>query len=133
MAWEVYETGKQWREADGDVAEAIDYCEYYARENGAAEQAVGAQRAGRGECEPLGTGRGVAVVIAPWNFPLAILLGHDDGGAGERQHRGDETSGAVGRRWGRFMEALEQAGFPPGWSICSRRGRRNRAKRWWAS
>jgi RHH-type proline utilization regulon transcriptional repressor/proline dehydrogenase/delta 1-pyrroline-5-carboxylate dehydrogenase len=31
-AWEVYETAKQWREADGDVAEAIDYCEYYARE-----------------------------------------------------------------------------------------------------
>src|SRR5262249_6329359 len=32
MAWEVYECGKQWREADGDVAEAIDYCRYYAHE-----------------------------------------------------------------------------------------------------
>src|SRR5262249_8236505 len=31
-AWEVFETGKQWREADADVAEAIDYCDYYARE-----------------------------------------------------------------------------------------------------
>ena len=31
-AWEVYECGKPWREADGDVAEAIDFCEFYARE-----------------------------------------------------------------------------------------------------
>src|SRR4029077_3813081 len=31
-AWAVYECGKPWREADGDVAEAIDFCEYYARE-----------------------------------------------------------------------------------------------------
>ena len=31
-AWQVYECGKQWREADADVAEAIDFCEYYARE-----------------------------------------------------------------------------------------------------
>ena len=31
-AWEVYECGKPWREADADVAEAIDFCEYYARE-----------------------------------------------------------------------------------------------------
>ncbi len=30
-AWEVYECGKQWREADADVCEAIDFCEYYAR------------------------------------------------------------------------------------------------------
>jgi len=31
-AWEVFEVGKGWREADGDVTEAIDYLEYYARE-----------------------------------------------------------------------------------------------------
>ncbi len=31
-AWEVYECGKPWREADADVAEAIDFCEFYARE-----------------------------------------------------------------------------------------------------
>src|SRR5207245_5183094 len=31
-AWEVYECGKQWREADADVAETIDYCDYYGRE-----------------------------------------------------------------------------------------------------
>src|SRR5262249_45890438 len=31
-AWEVFECAKPWREADGDVAEAIDFCEFYARE-----------------------------------------------------------------------------------------------------
>src|SRR5207247_1049773 len=31
-AWEVYETGKPWAEADADVAEAIDFCTYYAAE-----------------------------------------------------------------------------------------------------
>ena len=31
-AIEVFECGKPWREADGDLAEAIDFCEFYARE-----------------------------------------------------------------------------------------------------
>jgi RHH-type proline utilization regulon transcriptional repressor/proline dehydrogenase/delta 1-pyrroline-5-carboxylate dehydrogenase len=73
-AWEVYECGKQWREADADVAEAIDYCDYYAREM--LRLAVPYRRDVPGEdneysYEP----RGVTVVIAPWNFPLAILCG----------------------------------------------------------
>jgi RHH-type proline utilization regulon transcriptional repressor/proline dehydrogenase/delta 1-pyrroline-5-carboxylate dehydrogenase len=73
-AWEVYECGKQWREADADVAEAVDFCEYYAREM--LRLAVPRRRDVPGEenCyfyEP----RGPAVVIAPWNFPLAILAG----------------------------------------------------------
>ena len=73
-ALQIFEVGKSWREADADVAEAIDFCEYYARE---------AERLGRprevdvpGE-ENVTTylPRGVAAVIAPWNFPLAILTG----------------------------------------------------------
>jgi RHH-type proline utilization regulon transcriptional repressor/proline dehydrogenase/delta 1-pyrroline-5-carboxylate dehydrogenase len=73
-AWEVLEVGKSWREADADVAEAIDYLEYYARE--AVRLADPARRDVFGErntyrYEP----RGVAVAITPWNFPLAILTG----------------------------------------------------------
>lgn len=73
-AWEVYECGKQWREADADVAESIDYCDYYGREM--LRLAKPQHRDVPGEeniyfYEP----RGVAVVIAPWNFPLAILCG----------------------------------------------------------
>jgi RHH-type proline utilization regulon transcriptional repressor/proline dehydrogenase/delta 1-pyrroline-5-carboxylate dehydrogenase len=74
-AWQVYEQAKNWREADADVAEAIDYLEYYAAEM---ERLDGWRDTVRfpGETnvirfEP----RGVAVIISPWNFPLAILTG----------------------------------------------------------
>ena len=72
---EIREAGKTWREADADVCEAIDFCEYYAR------MAVGLfepQRLGAfiGELdEQFYQPRGVAVVISPWNFPLAICCG----------------------------------------------------------
>jgi RHH-type proline utilization regulon transcriptional repressor/proline dehydrogenase/delta 1-pyrroline-5-carboxylate dehydrogenase len=73
-AWEVFECGKPWREADADVAEAIDFCEFYAREM--IRLAQPRRRDVPGEtnvCEHLP--RGVAVVIPPWNFPLAIPCG----------------------------------------------------------
>ncbi len=74
-AWEVFEVGKSWREADADVAEAIDYLEYYGREM-LRLSAPRLTQALPGESnvyvyEP----RGLAAVIAPWNFPLAILTG----------------------------------------------------------
>ena len=74
-AWMVWEVGKNWREADADVCEAIDFCDYYAREM----KRIGSpKRLGRlpGELNHLAyRPRGVAAVIAPWNFPLAILTG----------------------------------------------------------
>jgi RHH-type proline utilization regulon transcriptional repressor/proline dehydrogenase/delta 1-pyrroline-5-carboxylate dehydrogenase len=71
----VLEIGKQWDQASADVAEAIDFLEYYARQM---------ERLGRPQALPSPPGernysfyepRGVAVVIAPWNFPLAISCG----------------------------------------------------------
>lgn len=73
-AWMVYECGKPWAEADGDVAEAIDFCMYYAacmRELGVPLQCDYPGEENSYWYRP----RGVAVVIAPWNFPLAILTG----------------------------------------------------------
>jgi RHH-type proline utilization regulon transcriptional repressor/proline dehydrogenase/delta 1-pyrroline-5-carboxylate dehydrogenase len=74
-AWEVFEVGKGWREADADVTEAIDYLEYYAREmlrlGQARETQPLASEANTYFYEP----RGIAAIIAPWNFPLAILTG----------------------------------------------------------
>ena len=72
-AWMTLEAGKPWREADADVAEAIDFCVYYADEM---RKLAPHHRDVPGEdnvtfYEP----RGVAIVIAPWNFPLAILCG----------------------------------------------------------
>ena len=73
-AWIVLECGKPWREADADVAEAIDFCNYYAT---LAEQRLRGYRMDRpGEENRLEyLPRGVTAVIAPWNFPLAILTG----------------------------------------------------------
>ena len=69
------ESGKPWREADGDVCEAIDFCEYYAR---CAAALFRPKRLGRfvGELDEVWyQPRGVAAVISPWNFPLAICTG----------------------------------------------------------
>jgi RHH-type proline utilization regulon transcriptional repressor/proline dehydrogenase/delta 1-pyrroline-5-carboxylate dehydrogenase len=74
-AVQCFEVGKPWREADADVAEAIDFCRYYARQ---ALVELGHRKlddmAGE-DNEMWYEGRGPAVIIAPWNFPLAILTG----------------------------------------------------------
>ncbi len=74
-AWQVLEIGKQWDQAYADVTEAIDFLEYYAREMIRYGEP---QRIGNapGEVnlyfyEP----KGIAAIISPWNFPLAISLG----------------------------------------------------------
>lgn len=73
-AWQVHECGKTWLEADADVAEAIDFCVYYSQQaiNLLAPREVNI--AGE-ENTYYYRPRGVAAVIAPWNFPLAILTG----------------------------------------------------------
>jgi RHH-type proline utilization regulon transcriptional repressor/proline dehydrogenase/delta 1-pyrroline-5-carboxylate dehydrogenase len=74
-AWQVLEIGKQWDQAYADVTEAIDFLEFYAREMIRYGEP---QRIGNapGEInqyfyEP----KGIAAIISPWNFPLAISLG----------------------------------------------------------
>lgn len=74
-AWMVYEVSKSWVEADADVAEAIDFMEYYGREmlRLSGPQPVVPVPGEDNELRyiPLGVG----VVIPPWNFPLAITVG----------------------------------------------------------
>ena len=74
-AWLTYEVGKNWAEADADVAECIDFLEFYAREALKLDQATTpiqfSQERNRLRYLPLGVG----AVISPWNFPLAILCG----------------------------------------------------------
>ena len=72
-----FEAGKPWDQADADVCEAIDFCEYYGREvlrlDSLSARLV---QSPPGETNRLTyQGKGVAVVIAPWNFPLAIPTG----------------------------------------------------------
>jgi len=74
-AMEVHEQAKPWREADADIAEAVDFCRYYARQ-AIVELSPRAQGNLPGEINTLTyEGRGLCAVIAPWNFPLAILCG----------------------------------------------------------
>ena len=73
-AWEIFETGKNWTEADADVAEAIDFLRYYAQlarnyEKGYLQDTPGQTN------RTFYRGRGVGAVLPPWNFPLAILTG----------------------------------------------------------
>lgn len=73
-AWIVYESGKSWREADAEVGECIDFLVFYAQEMNRIVEWERLAIPGEDNqyvYEP----RGVAVVIAPWNFPLAILTG----------------------------------------------------------
>jgi RHH-type proline utilization regulon transcriptional repressor/proline dehydrogenase/delta 1-pyrroline-5-carboxylate dehydrogenase len=71
----VYECAKPWHEADGDVSEAVDYMRYYAAQAEALEtpRLMGHVLGERNEYYY--EGRGVAAIIAPWNFPLAIICG----------------------------------------------------------
>ncbi|NCN95699.1 MAG: bifunctional proline dehydrogenase/L-glutamate gamma-semialdehyde dehydrogenase, partial [Bdellovibrionales bacterium] len=74
-ALEVLEVGKPWHEADGDITEAIDFCRYYAKEMRKLSKPFRVGHA-PGEVSRYGyRPRGVSAVIAPWNFPLAILTG----------------------------------------------------------
>jgi RHH-type proline utilization regulon transcriptional repressor/proline dehydrogenase/delta 1-pyrroline-5-carboxylate dehydrogenase len=76
-ALEVFEAGKPWDQADADVCEAIDFCEYYGREmlrlDGASADLALSMPGERNRLRY--QGKGVTAVIAPWNFPLAIPCG----------------------------------------------------------
>ena len=112
-ALEVYECGKPWREADGDIAEAIDFCEFYAREM--IRIGCPQQRDVPGETNAIERiSRGVIVVIPPWNFPLAIPMGMTAAAlvAGNTViFKPAEQSPVMG--W-QLYRVLTEAGLPPG-------------------
>jgi RHH-type transcriptional regulator, proline utilization regulon repressor / proline dehydrogenase / delta 1-pyrroline-5-carboxylate dehydrogenase len=109
----VLESGKNAQEADADVGEAIDFCRYYAAEM--LRLAEPRRRDLPGEhnrmfYEP----RGVAVVIAPWNFPLAILCGMATAAlvtGNTLVMKPAEQTPAIAAH---LMEAMASAGFPAG-------------------
>ena len=71
----IREAGKPWKEADADVAEAIDFCNYYADEMDRMGPPRRTQEVTGEDNVLFYQPRGVAVVISPWNFPLAITVG----------------------------------------------------------
>jgi 1-pyrroline-5-carboxylate dehydrogenase len=112
-AWLVYEAGKTWPEAEAEVAEAIDFCEYYAREMQrlAGPQTVVQLPGERDEMRylPLGVG----VVIPPWNFPLAILCGMTCAALVTGNTAVIKPSSETPTIAAVFAETLLEAGFPP--------------------
>jgi len=113
-AWLVYEAGKSWPEAEADVSEAIDFCEYYAREMQrlAGPHPVVQLPGEHGEMVyiPLGVG----VVIPPWNFPLAILAGMTVASLVTGNTVVLKPSSETPTIAARFAEVLLEAGFPEG-------------------
>lgn len=114
MATQVFEVGKPWAEADGDIAEAIDFCRYYARHMRELARPL-RQGAAPGELSQyIYKSRGVTAVIAPWNFPLAILCGMVTAAAVSGNTvvmKPAEQSTVVA--WG-LMKMIQEAGFPAG-------------------
>jgi 1-pyrroline-5-carboxylate dehydrogenase len=113
-AWLVYEVGKTWPEADADVAETIDFCEFYAREmlrlGGPQPLVPVAGERNYLKYIPLGVG----IVIPPWNFPMAILAGMTlasivAGNTVVLKPSSDSPAIAY-----KFFEVLEQVGVPTG-------------------
>jgi 1-pyrroline-5-carboxylate dehydrogenase len=108
------EAGKTWPEAEADVSEAIDFCEYYAREM---LRLAGPQRLHQlpGEHDeliyiPLGVG----VAIPPWNFPLAILAGMTVASLVAGNTVIVKPSSETPTVAAKFAEVLLEAGFPEG-------------------
>ncbi|MGA7081075.1 MAG: L-glutamate gamma-semialdehyde dehydrogenase [Terriglobales bacterium] len=114
MAWLVFEVSKNWFEADADISETIDFCEFYAREAlrfAKAEPPV--QLPGERDTLmyiPLGVG----AVIPPWNFASAIMAGMTvasivSGNTVVLKPSSDSPTIAA-----KFVELLEECGMPEG-------------------
>ena len=114
MAWLVFEVSKNWAEADGDISELIDFCEYYGREALRLSKVTAPVQL-PGERDhlfyiPLGVG----AVIPPWNFPAAIMGGMTlasivSGNTVVLKPSSDSPTIAA-----KFIELLEEAGMPEG-------------------
>jgi 1-pyrroline-5-carboxylate dehydrogenase len=113
-AWLVYEVGKNWVEADADVAETIDFLEFYAREAlrlANAEPPI--QYPGERD-RLLYVPLGVGAVIPPWNFPFAIMAGMTAAAIVCGNTVVVKPSIDAPTIAAHFLNVLEEAGMPPG-------------------
>ena len=113
-AIEVFEVGKPWSEADADIREAIDFCTFYAQQMRRLGRPKLTQQVPGEESYHHYWPRGVAFVIAPWNFPIAILCGMASAGVVTGNAvimKPSEQSIICGAM---LMQVFEEAGVPPG-------------------
>lgn len=109
----VFESGKPWKEADGDVSEAVDYLRYYSLQAEALEAPQTMGRVPGEHNEYFHTGRGVAAVIAPWNFPLAIICGMATGALAGGNAAILKPAGQSPIIAHELVRILREAGVPP--------------------
>src|SRR6202163_178586 len=114
MAWLVFEVSKNWAEADADISETIDFCEFYAREALRFSQAKTPIQLPGENVTLLYIPLGVGAVIPPWNFPCAIMAGMTmasivAGNTVILKPSSDSPTIAA-----KFVELVEEAGLPDG-------------------
>jgi 1-pyrroline-5-carboxylate dehydrogenase len=114
MAWLVFEVSKNWAEADADIAETIDFCEFYAREARKLAHAKAPVQLPGEHDQLVYIPLGVGAVIPPWNFPCAIMAGMTlasivSGNTVILKPSSDSPTIAA-----KFVEILEEAGMPEG-------------------
>ncbi len=113
-ALEVFEVAKAWKEADSDIREAIDFCTFYAQQMRRLGRPKLTQQVPGEESYHHYWPRGVAFVIAPWNFPIAILCGMASAAVVTGNTvimKPSEQSIICGAM---LMQVFEEAGVPPG-------------------
>ncbi|MFZ1947388.1 MAG: L-glutamate gamma-semialdehyde dehydrogenase [bacterium] len=113
-AWMVFETGKAWGEADGEVAQAIEFCEFYGREALRYAERQPLNKVAGEKNQMVYIPLGVGAVIPPWNFAFSILAGMTvaslvAGNTVVLKPSSDSPTIAA-----RFFEAAREAGLPDG-------------------
>jgi RHH-type proline utilization regulon transcriptional repressor/proline dehydrogenase/delta 1-pyrroline-5-carboxylate dehydrogenase len=110
----ILEAGKPWLEADAEVSEAIDFCRFYAIDMRRLDRATITQAVPGERCVQRWMPRGVGAVIAPWNFPIAILCGMTAAavlaGNAVVMKPAEQTTLIAAA----LMDVLSEAGLPPG-------------------
>lgn len=113
-AWMTLEAGKNFAESEADVAEAIDFCRYYAHQAEALAAPVSVYEYPGEDNESWLIPMGAGVAIPPWNFPVAIMVGMTVGPVAAGNTMVLKPASNTPILAARFLELVEAAGVPPG-------------------
>ncbi len=113
-AWMTLEAGKNWAESEADVAEAIDFCRFYAHQALRLAEPVPVLGYPGERNESFLVPMGVGVVIPPWNFPLAILAGMAAGPVAVGNTVVLKPASNTPLLGAHFMDIVAEAGLPDG-------------------
>ena len=113
-AWMTLEAGKNWAESEADVAEAIDFCRFYAHQAVRLAEPLPVVEYPGESNESFLIPMGVGVVIPPWNFPLAILVGMAVGPVAAGNTVVLKPASNTPVLGAHFMDIVAESGLPDG-------------------